>query len=145
MDQSTLVGLRIAHGLYNFVIMLLFIYQASLGLKIRKRRKAGQMPAYLTQKHRINGPIFALLAVFGYAAGLTITLLDTGQIVVFARHYYIGTILILAIATTFIISRRINGNPAWRTRHFWLGLFIIAIYILQIVLGIGVFTSFRLV
>ncbi|MCK4267804.1 MAG: DUF4079 family protein, partial [Actinomycetia bacterium] len=129
--------------LYNFAIMLLFVYQASLGLKIRKRRKAGQMPASLTQKHRVNGPIFALLAVFGYAAGLAIALLDTGQIVVFRPHFFVGTILIISIATTFIISRRIDDNPSWRTHHFWLGLFILAIYILQIVLGIGVFASLR--
>ncbi len=143
MDQSTLVGLRITHGLYNFGIMLLFIYQASLGLKIRKRRKAGQLPVYLTQKHRTNGPIFALLAFFGYAAGLAITNLDTGQIVAFPPHFFVGTILIISIATTFIISRRIDDNPSWRTHHFWLGLFILAIYILQIVLGIGVFASLR--
>ncbi len=38
--------LKILHGSYNAIVGLLFLYQGSLGLRIKKERKAGgrEMP-----------------------------------------------------------------------------------------------------
>ncbi len=142
MTESTFANLRALHGLYNFTIMLLFFYQASLGLRVRRGRKAGHLPTVSVKKHRRNGPVFMVMAGFGYLAGLVITSLDQSHIIVFPPHFLTGTILVLSIATTYFISRKINGDEVWRDRHYRLGIFILIIYVLQAFFGITVLSRF---
>ena len=139
MADSAIANLRAVHGLYNFTVMLLFFYQASLGLRVRRGRKTGHLPTVSVKNHRRNGPIFVVMAGFGYLAGLTITFIDQGQILVFLQHFLVGTLLVLSIAATYFVSLRINGNEIWRDRHFRVGIFILTIFILQVFLGIKTF------
>ncbi len=40
ISRSLLADLRLAHGIFNLLVLLLFIEQARLGIKIRRARKA---------------------------------------------------------------------------------------------------------
>jgi hypothetical protein len=57
--------LKLGHGLFNTLMMLLFVNQGWLGLKIRKKRK-GDLPKDFTtiRKHRKRGPVLTLFGIF---------------------------------------------------------------------------------
>ncbi|MFN3481293.1 MAG: hypothetical protein ACK415_13040, partial [Thermodesulfovibrionales bacterium] len=49
---------------------------------------------------------------------------------------FVGLSIILLVAITFIISRKIKGlDSPWRTPHFRIGLVILLIYFIQVLIG----------
>lgn len=133
--------LKLAHGLYNTLVMLLFIRQGWLGFGIRKNRINGR-PPYLTaiKRHRRAGPILAVMAGGGFLAGLTLTYFDHGQIIHFPYHFMTGTALVLLIGTTYLVSRQIKGLALpWRNGHGALGSIILTLYPIQVCLGLNIF------
>jgi hypothetical protein len=132
--------LKVLHGSFNAIVGFLFLYQGSLGLKIRKERKSGgRRNVMVVKRHRTGGPIFAALGVAGYLAGVVLVYLDKGHLVEYPSHLITGSAIALLIMTTFIISRKIKGTESpWRIPHFVIGLCILFLYLLQIYIGLDI-------
>jgi hypothetical protein len=140
IDRQLLSNLRLAHGAFNTVVMLLFFYHARLGLGIRRARKAqAALPLAAIRRHRKMGPILALMGGLGFSAGLTLVLLDTGNVFEHPPHLIVGAVIVALLAATFVISRKIKGpDSPLRTPHFVLGIAILCLYLVEVFLGIGV-------
>ena len=75
----------------------------------------------------------------GFLIGLTLALLDSGNILEFPEHFMVGCAIVLCLLSTFLISRKIKGpDSPYRTPHFVLGITILCLYLIQVFLGIGV-------
>jgi len=140
IDRLIISYLKYIHGLYNILVILLFLYQGWIGLRIRRERIRGTAPTVkIIKRHRRFGPILSLLGISGFFAGLTVVYLDEGHFFEHPLHFIIGLVIILLVIATFSISRRIRGRDShWRTPHFALGVIIICLYLFQAFLGIGI-------
>lgn len=140
ISKETIAYLKLAHGLYNTVIVSLFIYQGLLGLRIRKQRKTGGVQAFKTiKRHRKNGPPLVILGVLGFCAGAILVYIDKGDLLKYPLHLVNGIFIALSITLTLFISTKIKGHSSiWRNRHFLLGLFILCLYLLQVWLGLNI-------
>lgn len=132
--------LQIGHGLFNFSLFAVFLYHGRLGWLIRRNRQAGQaLDVRTVRRHRALGPILAALLPFGYLGGLFLSYLDTGVWARFPLHLAGGTLLVVATSATWLISRNIRGvQSPWRTPHFFLGIAILSIFLVQVFLGLSV-------
>jgi hypothetical protein len=140
IDRPLLFRLRLVHAGLNICVMLLFFYHARFGLAIRRARKSkAPLPFPAIKTHRKLGPLLALAGVFGYCVGLTLVLLDTGNILEYPLHFITGSLIVTLLVTTFVISRRIKGqeSPA-RTPHAYMGIAILCLYVAEVVIGMGV-------
>ncbi len=131
---------RVLHGAFNILVALAFLYQGWLGLKIRKSRKTGEIKDFaVIKRHRGNGPVLVLLGILGYVAGATLIAVDKGHMFEYRVHHLVGLAIVILLAATFIVSRRIKGPASpWRTPHFLLGLAILTAYLVQLFLGLNV-------
>ena len=139
IDKDIIANLRLVHGSYNALMMMLFIYQGWLGLRIRRGRMAGNPPLETIKRHRKTGPVFAIMGVLGFFAGVTLIYLDYGRILKYPPHFITGLAIAFAIAAVFLISRKIKGlDSEWRTPHFRRGILLVCLYLVQVFLGIGI-------
>ena len=140
VGRQILSPLRLVHGGYNSLVMLLFFYHGWLGVTIRHARKSKtSLPLGAIKRHRKTGPVLAILGGLGFLIGFTLTLLDTGNILEFPAHFMVGCTIVLCLLATFLISRKIKGpDSPYRTPHFILGIAILCLYLIQVFLGIGV-------
>ena len=127
------------HGFYNLFVILLFFYQAGLGLKIRRDRLAGKpLTMGAIKKHRRFGPFLSVLSVAGFLAGAGIVYLDEGHVFDHPVHFLTGLLIISLVCTTFLVSRKIrSGKKEWRDAHFAIGILILCLYLFQAYLGLG--------
>jgi hypothetical protein len=141
IDKHLLHYLRPAHGAYNAIMMLLFLYQGWFGFRIRRARKANAPPSFsMIKRHRRMGPVLVILGVFGFLEGLTLVLLDSGNVLEFPPHLFTGLTIAVLLAATYKISRDIKGpDSPYRTRHFVLGVVLLCLYLLNVAIGIGVY------
>jgi len=131
--------LKLVHGTFNFLVLLIFIRQGWLGLQIRKNRLAGTSLVPAIKQHRRAGPIAAALGICGFFVGATLAFIDHGHILHYPYHFLTGATLVLFIGASFLVSRRLKGPaPPWRTIHFALGIVILVLYPLQVLLGLGI-------
>jgi hypothetical protein len=136
MSKELIANLRLIHGAYNTVVILFFVYQGILGLRIRRSEKK---PFHIIRRHRKIGPVIAVLGIAGFIAGMTVAFLEWGRILKYPFHFITGLTIVSLIITTFIISRKIKGpDPYWRNRHYALGILIILFYSVQAFLGLGI-------
>ncbi|OGW32762.1 MAG: hypothetical protein A2X59_02065 [Nitrospirae bacterium GWC2_42_7] len=139
IEKQTIEYLRLIHGAFNFIVMLLFVYQASLGLRIRSNRKKRTITPEVIKRHRRFGPILAVLGITGFFAGISIIYLDYGHILKYPLHFIVGSLIAFSIITTYFISRKIKGaESSYRNSHFIIGLLIISLYLVQIFIGLGI-------
>lgn len=140
ISRDLLVDLRLVHGLFNLSVALMFFYTARLGWKIRQARRGGApLPLATVKRHRRLGPILAPLGGLGFVAGLTLVLLDTGNVLKYPAHLLVGATIVALLLATFLVSRKIKGPAApQRDLHFRLGLGILALYVVEVFLGLGV-------
>jgi len=140
IGRELLDYLKIGHGLFNFSVMLMFFYTARFGLRIRKARLSGApTPVAAMKRHRFLGPRLAILGGLGFTAGLTLVLLDSGNILKYPGHFLVGLTIVTLLLITFLVSRKIKGpDSPYRQPHFLLGLTILTLYLLEVVLGLGV-------
>jgi len=135
MNKEFINYLKLFHGTYNTTIMLLIMYQGMLGLKIRKSETP---PIQIIKRHRKIGPIAVVLGSAGFFAGMFIIYLDVGHIFKYPLHFINGLLLVSALTTTYLISKKIIGpEKLWRNRHFALGILIMVLYIVQVIMGIS--------
>ena len=139
VSWELIANLRLVHGLFNLTVMLLFFYHARNGLLIRRARRAQAPPPILAiKRHRRLGPPLALLGAGGFAAGLTLVILDTGNIFQYPAHLFVGVAILLLLFLTYRLSRKIAGpDDPQRDLHFHLGIAILALYLVNVVLGVG--------
>jgi hypothetical protein len=140
IDKQLLSSLRLVHGSYNFLVMLLFFYHGWLGITIRRARKSkAPLPLAAIKRHRKTGPVLAIMGGFGFLIGFTLILLDTGNVLEFPSHFLVGCTIVLCLLSTFLISRKIKGpDSPYRIPHFVLGITILCLYLIEVFLGIGV-------
>ena len=132
--------IRVLHGAYNALVALALLYQGWLGLKIRKARRTGSAKDFgVIRRHRGNGPVLALLGILGYVAGATLIAIDKGHFFEYRLHHLVGLSIVILLASTFLVSRKIKGPVSpWRTPHFLLGLAILGAYLVQLFLGLNI-------
>lgn len=140
IDRELLADLRLVHGVYNTIVMMLFLYQGRLGFRIRRDRLAGAPPPFpVIKRHRQAGPILAIMGGLGFFAGLTLVLLNTGNILEYPLHLFTGLTIVVLLIATYRLSRDIKGpDSPFRTPHFALGIVILSLYLMQVLVGIGV-------
>jgi len=139
IDKGLIADLKPVHGALNLLVMSLFWYQAFIGLKIRAARKSGGLNPKAVKRHRKAGSVLVLLAVAGYTGGAILGYLDNGRLLKYPLHFLNGTIIIAAVAATFIVSRRMTlRDERRRNIHLMLGLFILSLYALQVILGLSI-------
>ena len=139
VDKQLIALLKIIHGAFNGTLLLLFLYQGWMGLKIRKGRKASAPAFAMMRRHRRFGPLFALLGLGGYTFGLTLVYIDKGHIFEYPPHFAVGALIAFALISAFAVSRKIRGyDSPWRTPHFAIGLTVIGLWAIQILIGLDV-------
>ena len=140
ISKELIPWLRLGHGLYNSLVILSFFYQASLGLMIRRARKANApLPLTAIWRHRKLGPVLATMGIIGFFIGLTVVTLDTRNYLEFWPHLFTGFAIVLLLISTYLLSKRIKGPDApVRNLHLSVGIAIICLYLLEAFLGIGI-------
>lgn len=139
ISREIIPYLKLIHASFNTTVFLLFIYQGWAGLKIRKNRKAGVQDFKIIKRHRKMGPVLALMGGAGFFAGLTITYIDIGRLLIYMPHLINGIAIISLITAAFLISRQIRASePQWRTAHLAIGILIVSLYLIQAFFGLGI-------
>ena len=140
VDKELIIYLKAAHGFFNLCMLALFCFQAWMGYLIRQARTSGSpVPLDAVRRHRKAGPIFALWGVLGFMAGLAVVLLDKGRVFEYPLHLLVGTLIAAVIASLYASSRKIRGPEAhYRNVHFSMGMCLLALYVIQVLLGIGI-------
>jgi len=140
ISRELIAIFKLVHGLFNMTVLLLFFYHARNGLLIRRaRRGKTPLPVTAIKRHRRMGPVLALLGGAGFSAGLILVMLDSGKILQYPPHLFVGAAIVLLLFSSYRVSRKIAGPSApQRDLHYRLGLAILALYLVNTVLGIGV-------
>lgn len=140
ISRELVAILKLAHGLFNLSMTILFFYHARNGLLIRRARTGkAPLPLHAIKRHRRMGPLLAKLGGGGFFAGLTLVTLDTGKVLQYPPHLFVGIAIIILLFFTYRISRKIAGPAApVRDLHYRLGLAILALYLVNVFLGVGV-------
>lgn len=141
ISRELIANLKLVHGLFNLTVMLLFFYHARNGLLIRRARTANTpFPLQAVKRHRRMGPVLALLGAAGFTAGLILVTVDTGNILQYPPHLFVGVAIVVLLFISYRVSRKIAGPGApQRDLHYRLGLAILTLYLVNVLLGIGVF------
>jgi len=139
LNASVFPYFKYFHGVYNLLVILLFFYQAGLGLKIRRDRLTGRpMTIGAMKRHRRFGPFLSVLAAAGFLAGAGIVYLDEGRVFEHPVHFLTGLVILSLVCTTFLVSRKIrSGRKEWRNVHFVIGILILCLYLFQAYLGLN--------
>jgi FtsH-binding integral membrane protein len=130
---------KLVHGSFNTLLALVLLYQAWMGLAIRRGRKRGEPRFKVVRRHRKLGPFLVVLGVAGYCLGLILVIIDKGRVLEYPPHLAVGSLIVLFLLGQYAVSRKIKGLASpWRTPHLTIGVGLICLYVLQIVLGLGV-------
>ena len=130
---------KLAHGSFNALLALVFLYQARMGLSIRRGRKRGEPQLKAMRRHRRLGPFLVCMGLLGYCLGLILVSIDTGRLLEYPPHLVVGSVIVLFLLGQYALSKKIKGPESpWRTPHLANGVGLICLYVLQIVIGIGV-------
>ena len=140
IDKELIAYIKAAHGFFNLCMFALFCFQAWMGYLIRQARTSGApVPIDAVRRHRKAGPVFALWGVLGFVAGIIVVLLDKGRVFEYPLHFVTGTLIAAAIVSLYAVSRKIQGPESYyRTIHFGLGMCLLALYVVQVLLGLGI-------
>lgn len=130
---------RVAHGAFNTLLALAFIYQSWMGFAIRKARKSSQPRPTAVKRHRKLGPLLVVMSAVGYCFGLVLVRLDKGHVLEYPLHFIVGSLIVLVVLAQFAVSKKIKGRGlSIRALHLFIGISIICLYALQLAIGLGV-------
>jgi hypothetical protein len=140
IDKEFIAYFKVAHGFFNLSMLALFCFQGWMGFLIRQARTSGApAPLDAIRRHRKAGPVFALWGVLGFVAGIIVVSLDKGRVFEYSLHFLIGLLIAAVIVVLYAVSRRIQGpDPSYRNIHFGLGLLLLALYVVQVLLGLSI-------
>jgi hypothetical protein len=130
---------KVSHGFFNALLALVFLYQAWMGLTIRRGRKRGESQFIAMRRHRRLGPFLVVMGLLGYCFGLILVYIEKGHMLEYPLHLAVGSLIVLFLLGQYAVSRKIKGpESSWRTPHLAIGVGLICLYVLQIVIGIAV-------
>jgi hypothetical protein len=128
-----------AHGTFNSLVALCLLYQAWMGITIRRGRKRGEPRFVAIKRHRKFGPFLVVMGLLGYCFGLILVWIDKGRVLVYPLHLALGSLIVIFLLGQYAVSRRIKGlESPWRTPHLAIGVTILCLYALQIAVGLAV-------
>ncbi len=132
--------LRYLHGAFNLSIAGLVIYQFRLGLGLRLKRLAGERDPQKVIKHMRSGPYAVAGGILGFTAGTTLIIIDKGKVLVYPVHFVLGGLIALGLVYTFMLSRKMAAGDTLlkRTLHGRVGMALVALYLVQVMLGLGI-------
>jgi hypothetical protein len=130
---------KLAHGSFNTLLALAFLYQAWMGLSIRRGRNRSELQVKAVRRHRRLGPILVVLGILGFCLGVLLVYIDKGRVLEYPPHLAVGSLIVLFLLGQYAVSKKIKGPESpWRTPHLAVGVGIILLYVLQIVIGVGI-------
>lgn len=130
---------KVAHGSFNILLALAFLYQGRMGFTIRRRNQSSENRFIAIRWHRKLGPFLVVMSLAGYFFGLILVYVDKGRVLEYPLHLAVGSLIVLFVLCQYAVSKKIKGPESWwRKPHFATGVGIICLYILQIVIGIGI-------
>jgi hypothetical protein len=138
IEKQIIEYLRLLHGSFNTALWLVLLYHGWTGLKIRTNRLKGAPDFSVIKGHRKRGPFLALMGIAGFLFGPTLLYVDQGKVFQFPAHAIVGAFIAISLVVLFVVSRHIKAGPQWRTPHFVLGLWVLCLYVAQILLGLDV-------
>ena len=131
--------LRYVHGAFNLSVAGLIIYQFRLGRGLMKARVAGQADPQKRKRHMKVGPFAVAAGILGFTAGTTLIILDKGRVLAYPVHFVFGGLIALGLVYTFMLSRKmVAGDTLKRTLHGRVGMALLALYLVQVLLGLGI-------
>lgn len=130
--------MKLGHAFFNSLVLLGFLIQAAMGVKIRRARLSGRQTAETRKHHRSFGHYLAVFGILGYLAGIALVTLDQGSVLKYPLHFLFGSLIVLAISFQVLTSTMIAGaEKPWRDRHYQLGRILLFLYGLQAFIGLG--------
>jgi len=137
ISRDVIASIRLAHVFFNAVAVILFLVQAMTGIGNRKRRLAGgDVLQGRVRLHRRMGPVLVLMTVAGFCGGLILVCIDRNNIIEYPVHLFFGTMLTVFTATAMATGYNISGmDDSLRDIHFSVGRTIVAICVVQVMLG----------
>lgn len=138
LEKQIIEYMRYVHGAFNMAVALIILYQGWVGLGIRKGRLGGLPDFRAIRRHRSVGPYLVTAGIAGFMAGLVLVYVDQGRVFQFPLHMIFGALIACSLAVTYVISRKIRAGAPWRLPHFLLGLWLVCLYIVQVLLGLSV-------
>ena len=130
---------KVAHGSFNTLLVLVFLYQARLGFTIRKRSENGEHRFITIRRHRRLGPFLVVMSLSGYFFGLILVYIDKGRMLEYPLHLVVGSLIVLFVLGQYALSKKIKGRESWwRRPHLVVGMGIVCLYLLQILIGLVV-------
>ena len=138
IDKQIIEYMRFAHGAFNIGVALMILYQGWLGFRIRKNR-LGKTPDFKAiKRHRLVGPYLVAAGIAGFLFGVALVYIDQGRVFQFPLHSVFGALIACSLAATYVISRKIKAGPPWRSPHFSLGVWVVCLYMVQVLLGLSI-------
>ncbi len=139
IEKQVVAYLKLIHGVFNGAVFAAFLYQASLGLRIRTGRTRRHPDFAVIKRHRTLGPLLVLLGLSGFVAGGVVVSLDHGRMFKYPLHFFVGLAIAAVAVITFVVSKRIRaGDSPWRSAHLFLGIALLVLYLIQVTLGLGI-------
>ena len=139
LSKEIIVYMRYMHGAFNTLVALMVFSQFALGLRLMKARKHGSSDPQRSRRHRRLGPLVVAAGLLGFTAGTTLIVLDKGRVLVYPFHFATGALIALMLLSAFLLSKKISPESARvRILHGRVGIAIAALYLAQVILGLGV-------
>lgn len=139
MTREMVPYLQAAHALFGGLLLVAFVYQGGIGWRNRRQRIVGGRPDFtLVRRHRALGPVLALLVPVAYVAGVVTAVIDHGDWYFYPLHLLVGTVLLISLGATVLVSRSIRGlDTPWRERHYLLALATLLLFFVQALVGLA--------
>lgn len=144
LSPSVKFSLNFIHPILMWVLLLLSLYAAYLGLQVQRTRNAqGEEKKELIKgkynvKHYQIGSIILALMVTGAVAAMAVTYINNGKLF-FGGHLLIGLGMTTLIAISASLSPFMQKGANWaRLTHILLNFTIVALFVLQAVSGMGI-------
>ena len=137
--QSVISSIKYAHGSFNAILLLIFLYQGWLGLRIRGRRKSGKpSEVQFAVRHRNLGMFLPFLVIAGFGGGIGAVFLSLDDFFVYPVHFLNGLALSFLVVATSLISKKIRAREnEWRNIHYYIGVTIIFLFAVQVYFGLS--------
>ncbi|NMG19623.1 DUF4079 domain-containing protein [Brasilonema bromeliae] len=144
LSPSVKFSLNFIHPILMWVLLLLSLYAAYLGLQVQRTRNAqGEEKKELIKgqynvKHYQIGSIILALMVTGAIAAMAVTYINNGKLFV-GPHLLIGLGMTTLIAISASLSPFMQKGANWaRLTHILLNFAIVGLFVLQALSGVEI-------
>ncbi|KAB8333263.1 DUF4079 domain-containing protein [Scytonema tolypothrichoides VB-61278] len=144
LSPSVKFSLNFIHPVLMWVLLVLSLYAAYLGLQVQRTRNAqGEEKKELIKgkyniKHYQIGSIILALMVTGAIAAMAVTYINNGKLF-FGPHLLIGLGMTTLIAISASLSPFMQKGANWaRMTHILLNFAIVGLFVLQALSGVEI-------